>query len=78
MCATVPPSPSSPGRPATVDVRDMIAAHQGMRREFRLTATSVRRTADGDARQARRVAAHVRCLTTLLDHHHAGELTPHS
>jgi hemerythrin-like domain-containing protein len=70
MRATIPPSP---GRPATVDVRDMIAAHQGMRREFRLTATSVRQAADGDARQARRVAAHVRCLTTLLGHHHAGE-----
>ena len=73
MNAPVPPSPTSPSRPAPVDVRDMIAAHQGMRREFRLTAASVRRTPDGDARQARRVSAHVRCLTTLLDHHHAGE-----
>lgn len=65
--------PTSAGQPIAVDVRDMVAAHQGMRREFRLTATAVRRTPDGDRRQAGRVAAHVRCLTTLLDHHHVGE-----
>jgi len=51
----------------------MVAAHQAMRREFRLTAAAVRRTRDGDRRQAGRVADHVRCLTTLLDHHHDGE-----
>jgi hemerythrin-like domain-containing protein len=71
--SAAPSSPTSSSRPDAVDVRDMIAAHQGMRREFRLTATAVRRTLDGDRRQTDRVVAHVRCLTTLLAHHHDGE-----
>jgi hypothetical protein len=51
-----------------VDVRDMVMAH----REFRLAPAAVGRTAPGDRRHARRVAAHVRTLTRAL-HHHDGE-----
>ena len=55
------------------DARDMIEGHEVLRREFRLAPTDVRRTADGDRRQARRVAAHLQCMVGVLHHHHAGE-----
>jgi hemerythrin-like domain-containing protein len=58
---------------ALVDTRDMLVAHQAMRREFRLAPTAVRRTAAGDTRRARRVAAHLRDLTAILANHHDGE-----
>jgi hypothetical protein len=58
---------------ALVDVRDMLVAHEAMRREFRLAPAAVRRTPDGDRRRARRVAAHLGDLTAILGNHHAGE-----
>src|SRR5438067_1791324 len=56
-----------------VDTRDMVVAHAAMRREFRLAPAAVRRTSEGDPRQARRVARHLRDLTAILDNHHDGE-----
>ncbi|TQS43458.1 hemerythrin domain-containing protein [Cryptosporangium phraense] len=56
-----------------VDVRDMIVVHTAMLREFRLAPAAVRRTEAGDRRRARVVSGHLRFLTELLHHHHAGE-----
>jgi hypothetical protein len=56
-----------------VDVRDMVMAHRAFRREFGLAPAAVRRTAPGDRRHARRVAAHLRGLLRALHHHHDGE-----
>ncbi|RSN45199.1 hypothetical protein DMC64_20395 [Amycolatopsis sp. WAC 04197] len=66
-----PPPPNPPGE--AVDVRDMLVAHQAFRREFRLAPAAVERVDDGDRRQARRVAKHLRLIIRILDHHHTGE-----
>lgn len=59
--------------PDLVDVRDMIVVHTALLREFRLAPLAVGRVEAGDRRQALRVDKHLRFLSDLLHHHHAGE-----
>lgn len=64
------------GRPdeiPRVDVRDMLVVHTALLREFRFAPAAVRRVADNDRRQARRVADHLRLVGNMLHHHHQGE-----
>ncbi|RZS79951.1 hemerythrin HHE cation binding domain-containing protein [Motilibacter rhizosphaerae] len=63
----------SPPEPPLVDVRDMLVVHTALLREFRLAPAAVSRTPDGDRRQARAVAGHLRFVGDMLHHHHEGE-----
>jgi hemerythrin-like domain-containing protein len=65
-------APSVPER-ALVDVRDMIVVHTALLREFRLLPAAVRHTPPGDRKRVAAVAHHLRFLSELLHHHHAGE-----
>jgi hemerythrin-like domain-containing protein len=56
-----------------VDTRDMLVVHQAMRRELRLAPAAVRRAAEDDRRQVRRVARHLEQLTLGVVLHHEGE-----
>jgi hemerythrin-like domain-containing protein len=56
-----------------VDVREMIAVHDCMRKEYGSLPLLVKSIAEGDAARAGLVADHVRLLGVLMDTHHTGE-----
>jgi hemerythrin-like domain-containing protein len=53
--------------------QEMVVVHRALRREFRLLADQVGRTAEGDTAQAGRLASHADLMIDLLHHHHTGE-----
>ena len=55
------------------DARDMFAAHTLFRREFGLMPGLVRAVAAGDKQRSALVADHVAMVSSVLNHHHAGE-----
>ena len=58
---------------AAVDVRDMIAVHDCMRKEYGSLPLLVKSIADGDTARAELVDDHIRLMGVLMDAHHAGE-----
>ena len=53
--------------------QEMVVVHRALRREFRLLAANIGRTAAGDTARADRLAAHADLMIGLLHHHHTGE-----
>jgi hemerythrin-like domain-containing protein len=53
--------------------QEMVVVHRALRREFRLLADHIGRTAEGDTAKAGRLAAHADLMIDLLHHHHTGE-----
>lgn len=57
----------------TVDVREMIAVHDCMRKEYGSLPLLVKSIPEGDSARAELVCDHIRLLGVLMDAHHAGE-----
>jgi len=55
---------------SSIDVSDMIAAHDGMRKEFGSLPLLVKSIPDGDSDRAATVADHIELMTTFMTVHH--------
>lgn len=60
-----------PGEP--IDVSEMIAAHDAMRREYGSLPLRVKSVTDGDVERAGVIADHIALMSTFTALHHAGE-----
>jgi hemerythrin-like domain-containing protein len=56
-----------------IDVSEMVAAHDGMRKEYATLPLLVKSVADGDTERAAIVAEHIRLLDVLMTVHHDTE-----
>lgn len=56
-----------------IEVREMFAIHDCLRKEISALPLRVKATADGDSRRASEVGEHVSLMLMVLDHHHTAE-----